>query len=99
MEPREGLPPCIRLIVFDGRAVSVHDRDDKCSCGFPPKDYRFGVVATRVEGMADHDVTPSRRIPLWCIGEAALEYGTDDPDEAAAAFNRGREYVLTGVLE
>ena len=97
--PREGLPLCVRLVVFEGRAVGLHDRKAGCDCVGYADSFRFALVASRVEGMADCDVTPERAIPLWCLGDPALKLGTDDPAEAEAADERGERWVRTGELD
>ena len=93
--PREVPPPCVKgAAVFDGRQTTWHDTD---SC---PKHYHQGHhicygIAKGPEHGAGDDIHPSFSV-LMDDRECIF---TDDADEAAAAFNRGREYVLTGVLE
>ena len=92
------MPPCTRLVFFEERAAVIHDRNENCPCGFPPEDHRFGIFASRVKNMTQQEMPPSTTIPLWCVGDAAVEMGTDDPDEAQAAFAKGAEWVRTGEM-
>jgi hypothetical protein len=93
--PREGLPPCqTQCAQFEGRNVSFYDSS---LCGEHEGQPRYAVSAgvTLSQGR-DH------LHPKWAGGTykgAPLIYLlTDDPDEAQAAFERGREYVRTGRL-
>ena len=90
--PREGLPPCLSIAVFDGRRAWFLDA---AACGHTtPK--RFTVVAdTLIRWDTNWVFHPEVLTPTGTL-EGPLEIRTDDPDEAAAAFERGAEWVRTG---
>ncbi len=99
-EPREGLPPnermpaCLSVVMFDGRGTSM--RDNAIDCGVDHSAPRFyvnsgAIVPCTCEG--GHNSHPIN----WHYGlPAGPKSLTDDPAEAKAAFERGREYVRTG---
>lgn len=95
--PREGLPPCLSLAIFDGRGASLVD--DTAGCHSPRGGGgRFKINAgtigtTRVTSRIHPELPKSWPVLVW-----ALSMATDDPDEAKAAFERGAEYVRTGVM-
>ena len=92
-EPREGLPPClVRFAEFEGRRSSMHQ---KSLCAFPhTQGANFLVTSGRIMGrIEDHPRSN------WLTGNFRGVLDTDDPDEAQAAFERGAEWVRTGVLE
>ncbi len=97
-EPREGLPPCVSAAVFEGRRVFMRDNRE-CKHEWKGRQEQIAVaVDTFIEWGPDwmhHDGTQS---PSG-HGPSLLELFTDDPDEAQAAFDKGAEYVRTGVLE
>ena len=98
MEPREGLPPCIVQGARLDNRIAWWSSTGRCEC--------LGAF----QGPPVHHVLHGQRGPVpqgqqgkwlcrdWFIaGELPLR--TDDPAEAQAAFERGSEYVRTGVME
>ena len=98
-DPREGLPPCMSMAVFEGRVATLYDEmacDHKDPASLPT---RFEVLTGQPTewlpwAHEDHPeiVVPSAWIP------SRTQHLTDDPDEAAAAFERGAEWVRTGEM-
>ncbi len=89
--PREGLPPCVKMIVFDGRVVAQHA---PCSAGS-----KFIVRTGRVSRYGCSPDHPGYRdVNIWAE-PSVTELLTDDPDEAQAAFDKGAEYVRTGEMQ
>ena len=97
----ERLPPCVSMDVFEGRVVSL--RDSAVDCGNVHEGERFYVVSgTHVpcDGLHDHEgPRGGHDLPFCCEPPFGPEALTDEPDDAQAAFERGREYVRTGVME
>ncbi len=96
-EPREGLPPCQSLAAFEGRVASLVDAS-KCD-----DDHELVTRFFLVAGINGND-NPTEPHSEYLAGQGdmascELWLETDDADEAAAAFERGAEYVRTGVLE
>ena len=95
-EPRESLPPCTKLVLCDSRMVALVDQA-VCKHGWGDGRFRFQ------RGMADgtweqHPGHPEVSMPgAQSLDEPLL--ATDDAAEAQAAFQRGAEWVRTGVLE
>lgn len=85
--PREGLPPNTRLECFDSRVVSLH-----WDCANLPGFYY--VAWGSVDRWGDNPYHSGTKAPF---GNTVGHLDTDDPDEAQAAFERGAEYVRTGV--
>ncbi len=95
--PREGLPPCQSLAQFDGRVASFVDTS-KCD-----DDHNLVTRFFLVAGI-DGDDKPTEPHSEYlaghgCLASCVLRLETDDPAEAQAAFERGSEYVRTGVLD
>ncbi len=94
-EPREGLPPCmIRVVASDDRQATWHHRS---ICSIP--EIRRKPIAHYVL-YGQTSPTPAKRTPmlkLICPG-TEIQFETDDPAEAQAAFERGAEYVRTGKM-
>ena len=103
-EPREGaterMPPCLRLVVFEGRVAAFYD-EMGCDHEDPASmlvryDIRVGQPdAWMLWAHGDHLKT---MVPTWRGSPSILHLYTDDPDEAQAAFDKGAEYVRTGVM-
>ena len=102
-EPREGanerMPPCLRLAVFEGRVATFYDEmgcDHKDPASMPAR-YEV-LVGQPTEWLPwAHGDHPQTVVPsVWVSGRT--QYMTDDPDEAQAAFDKGAEYVRTGVM-
>ena len=96
-EPREGLPPCLSFAMHDGRGFSVRDR--KACDGAHVGSSRFyitGGAVTPCGCTEGHRVHPE--VKWHYAGPAIFDLSTDDPDEAQAAFDKGAEYVRTGVM-
>ena len=93
--PAEGLPPCVSLVVFEGRRAWMVDAD---VCGHPHIEHRFVIVA---DTLICWDTTwayhPGILTPQGTL-EGPLFVRTDDPAEAQAAFERGAEWVRTGMM-
>jgi len=101
-EPREGLPPCWRRVTqFDGRSVTWHD-EGLCLDGDVGLRWTHVVCATdsveRISGFFDAPGNCSGGVLSDGWGLPVLDEATDDPDEAQAAFDKGAEYVRTGVM-
>ena len=98
-EPREGLPPCTSLVMFDGRLAALINT---ALCGEPQVHNmatRFFVTAGAQSGSTAPGLhNPNCRMPQG-QGEHTVYLETDDPAEAQAAFERGAEWVRTGRLE
>ena len=94
--PAEGLPPCIkRVAIFEGRQATWHIRE---SCPDP----------SNQTSRCGHYVCAGQRGGKRCSYHSGvdlellhkpvvLEAFTDDPAEAKAAFERGAEWVRTGI--
>ena len=93
--PREGLPcQCFKGVArFEGRVAWWYVLDSRCSeCkSQPAQSLRHHIMG----GKAFNDVDGA---PACSVTDCLPWTRTDDPDEAKAAFERGREYVRTGVL-
>ena len=91
--PREGLPPClVGFAEFEGRRASMHQRS---LCTFSStQGANFLVTSGRILGRIEGHPHSN-----WLTGNFSGVVDTDDPDEAQAAFDKGAEYVRTGVLE
>lgn len=88
--PGEGLPPCLRLVSFDGRVACLAE---PCRvCGRTQWLVQTGTMS-RVVPFPRHPGTYSLRGPRG----RQLEF--DDPAEAEAAFERAERWVRTGVLD
>ena len=94
---REGLPPCLSTVMFDGRMAVLLDMSVNCGGrhgeGIPRFEVAAGIEGERVV-WSRH---PDTKISL--MGEEVIDLATDDPDEAAAAFERGVEWVRTGQMD
>ncbi len=91
---REGLPPCQKFALMDGRVASLID---KSACDIDHNiSQRFWVVAGMDGGAGRRAQHPEHRVGHNRVREAVLTLRTDDPDEAQAAFNKGAEWVRTG---
>jgi len=95
---REGLPPCRSLARFDGRRASMIDT---ALCG---EDHGFNTYSTkRCFVIAGRELRPKRVDPHGFLAyyfarpSLVVDLCTDDPAEAQAAFERGAEWVRTGV--
>ncbi len=90
--PREGLPPCVRLSVFEERMAVQHTR---CGDAAGHKS-RYSVGAAPIDYWqeSDHGLFPFAKSTNWVIAVK-----TDDPLVASAAFERGDHFVRTGELE
>jgi hypothetical protein len=91
--PAEGLPPCLSTVLFDGRVANIVDGE---ACGQEHHPWRFQVTAGKITRR--DEVPDMHGFRCWWIQPVVNVY-TDAPDEAAAAFERGREYVRTGRME
>ncbi len=86
-EPREGLPPCLSFVIFDGRVACLAA---PCkSCEREGWRVQIGDAGRRV-AYSPHPGTYS----LTAKKRQQLDF--DDPAEAQAAFERGAEWVRTG---
>ena len=96
-EPREGLPPCKSLARFDGRRASMIDTA-LCdgSHYFHKETGKRLFIVIGIEG-ATSELDPHGFLEHW-FNSWVLQLLTDDPDEAQAAFDKGAEYVRTGVM-
>lgn len=86
--PREGLPPCMETVVFEGRCVLLHRRCDSKG-GILVRTARFSRWD---EDKIDH---PGYLCPK-AAGPMVSHLNTDDPAAAQAAFDKGAEWVRTG---
>ena len=97
--PCEGLPPCVKVALFDDRLAVLYDRSCKCASLFdlslPLYCSMSGPLSSQSEAMGH----PGTIMPRLRRGTEVIHVDTDDPAEAQAAFERGSEYVRTGVLE
>lgn len=91
-EPREGLPPCVKIVVHEERAILLID-SEACSADHG-LGVRFGIRRGHIEKWDKSLTHPEAPKTPW----VPIETLTDDPDEAQAAFERGAEYVRTGVM-
>ena len=91
--PREGLPPCLSTVLFDGRVATTVDSK---ACGQKHHPWRFQVTAGKITRRGE--VAGIHEFRSWWV-QPVISLYTDDPAEAQAAFDKGAEYVRTGVLE
>lgn len=97
-DPREGLPPCLSMAVFEGRACTLYDEmgcDHQGGASIPLR-YEVRVGAPdgwRLWMHGDHRETT---VPEWWASSLIVDLSTDDPNEAQAAFAKGAEWVRTG---
>ena len=103
-EPREGpserMPPCLRLAVFEGRAITFYDEmgckhEDPASM---PVRYEVRMGRPDRWRLWAHEDHREVTVPEWWASSLIMNLRTDDPDEAQAAFDKGAEYVRTGVV-
>ena len=92
---REGLPPCQHYALYGNRVASLVDTS-KCD-----DDHTLATRFFIVAGI-DGDNNPSDPHSEYLAGQGSLascllRVETDDPAEAQAAFERGAEWVRTGV--
>lgn len=101
--PAEGLPPCLSIASLDNRFAFVVDKS-KCGQQHFGESSRFWAGAGKDpqpatdscdEILAQHPDWPQE---LLTVMTRIFAVATDDPDEAQAAFERGAEYVRTGVM-
>lgn len=99
-EPREGLPPCVSVAVFEGRRAFMRDIRE-CEHGWDhDRKERMVVVVDRVlHGSSPDGYHPDCYMPWGDGATNVLTLWTDDPDEARDAFMKGAEWVRTGELE
>jgi hypothetical protein len=93
-DPREGLPPCTSLVIFEDRMVALIDQE---VCQHDWGDGRFRLHRGITNGSREpHPGHPE----LFMPGAASVGrvQATDDPDEAQAAFDKGAEWVRTGEM-
>lgn len=94
--PAEGLPPCMkRVAIFEGRQATWHHRS---ICSIPEiqrKPIAHYVLYGQTLPVAAKTTPMLKTI---CPG-TEVQIETDDPVLAQAAFDKGAEYVRTGVLE
>ena len=93
--PREGLPPCVTIAVFDGRMATKVDAAAPCPYEHYPQ--RFAIGAGTVLGRSS-DANNSHRFQTWDTTPVLIVL-TDDPAEAEAAWERAERWVLTGELD
>ena len=92
-EPREGLPPCVKIVVFEDRAVLLIDTES-CDAEHGISKVRFGIRFGVIDEWRLSPTHPSGPKTPW----VPIHLTTDDPDEAQAAFDKGAEWVRTGVM-
>ncbi len=99
-EPREGLPPCLSMAVFEGRVSTFYDEMGCDHKDAPDISTRYEVLVGRPTEWFpwEHGDHPETVVPSFDASDRR-QYLTDDLDEAKAAFKRGREYVRTGEME
>ena len=87
--PREGLPPCIRIAIFDGRLAVEHHACNSDNRSFIKRSspYVWGDSPIHV-GFKGPFGNPFEDLDL-----------PDDPAEAEAAWERAERWVRTGVLD
>ena len=92
-DPREGLPPCLSVAVFDGRMAAMVDGEADSSCDHYSARFWVGAgtIIRREKALTLHGFYP------W-VTKGGFELFTDDPDEAQAAFAKGAEWVRTGEM-
>ena len=94
-EPREGLPPCqTHCVMFEERLAAAYDF---ALCGEHGLVSRYAVSAGVIQSRGE-DSTHAGRAGGTYKGTPLIYLLTDDPDEAQAAFDKGAEYVRTGVM-
>ncbi len=91
--PAEGLPPCLSMAIFEGRVVTFHDRS--CEAARAPD--RFAVAWGKPKHWDKDPSVAHGDCPPMPVGGVVEKLLTDDPAEARAAFERGAEWVRTGV--
>lgn len=95
--PREGLPPCFQMAVSEDRRLIMHLN---CPTHTNP-DSRYAHLAMGPLVRWDFNNRHGDRVvpyPEGTYGDENIVTYADNPDEAAAAFERGREYVRTGEM-
>ena len=90
-EPREGLPPCARLALFENRIACINDRS---ICGH--YGLRFVIHAGRNPETYTSKWHPDCKAFTISLADLVLDLETDDPTQAKAAFERGAKWVRTG---
>ena len=105
--PREGLPPCIKGLALSDERAAVWTVPCWHGEFWAEMVQEYGSLSAVILPYTEHLVRSGPRygkkswhgLPVHLrSSDARTTYAGDDPDEAAAAFERGREYVLTGVL-
>jgi hypothetical protein len=97
--PREGLPSCLSMVAFEERATTLRDR--AADCGNVHEGERFYVasgILAPCDGQHAHTPPGGSHILPWCYLSFNPAVLTDDQAEAQAAFERGAEWVRTGVM-
>ena len=97
-EPREGLPPCLSVVMFDGRGASMRASDN---CAGEHGGGRFWVASGRIipcDCPAGVHAGTHSEITWHYARPYGPDTETNDPDEAQAAFDKGAEWVRTGVM-
>lgn len=95
-EPREGLPPCMRVALMDDRIVGYTEARSDCG-GKHPISGLYAVSAGFSTGpRIPH---PSHPEVLAWTGRQIFTIRTDDPAKAEAAYEKGKSWVWTGELE
>ncbi len=96
---REGLPLCLKLATFENRFAVLHDSSEGClECS-----HRFTAAAAPLDGWGprvavDSGVHKAVNVPIpYTLHSWVVRCHTDDPTEAQAAFERGAEWVRTGL--
>lgn len=92
---REGLPPCVSMVTFDGRQTTLRDSS---LCDEAHNGKRFYMKAGVIGGPRKSPLRTHPDIVGILQTNGLIHLQTDDPGEAQAAFERGAEYVRTGVL-
>jgi hypothetical protein len=87
----------VSAAVFEDRRVFMRDNRE---CKHEPWGQRPSIVVAAgilLRWGEDEGWHDGMRVPIGA-GPGVLDFATDDPDEAQAAFDKGAEYVRTGVL-
>ena len=89
---REGVPPCVRMTLFDDRVATLADRN-QCGHGWSRRYFiNAGVILVRErQGKSHPEFLDYSRDPVF-------QMVTDDEAEAEAAYGRAQEWVLHEVL-
>lgn len=98
-QPREALPPCVKVNLFDGRLAVLYNRSCKCGELFDPTLPRYCSMAGPISGYREAPGHPGCKMPRIMAGTEALHLDTDDLDSAQVIFERGAEWVRTGELD